>query len=633
MMLVGDDMVRQAETNEAAITAGNTITFVADSGMILTSSVAMPILSDGWQAFSLFVQNISAGGWAWMGVAVHLLLTIFMIVRILSTQRNTGIAIAWLVLLFAIPFVSIIAYLLVGEPFLGKSYKSRNAQAQRMLKGLAKHEAIQLAKVDDTLPERYQGVSRIGTYDTGFGVYDEHQMQLLTSADIMFDTLIKDINQAHSLIVMEFYIIYPKGRVQQVFQALIAAAKRGVECQILADSVGSFSFFSDAWHTRLITAGIIIHQSLPVGLFKTLFKRTDLRNHRKIVVIDDDIGYTGSFNLVDPEFFKQDKDVGQWIDLMMRIKSDKSVSVVTALTAVSVTDIGAESSRNLKLLGKRIEAIINTYTRKLYHPKPAINDVNDKATGYLARQISSFHLSSEYGREFKANNQTLTLTPDPEQVVGEKTTESQSPQALQALKEQALDYMRPLANLKPVSNVLAQLIPSAPRITEHVIYHTLLTIFHRADHGIQITTPYFVPDEALLAALTTAAKRGVEVTLILPKKVDSFLVQHASQSSYSILMEAGVKIALFKGGLLHAKTVVVDDDYCLFGTVNMDMRSFYLNMEVSLALYSSQIVEQVKACQQAYLTQCEMLDLVRWNTRPRYKQLFDSGIRLFSPLL
>lgn len=580
------------------------------SSFVLTAQADLVQLLD---RIMTSLESFSAGNWAWLGVAIHLVLTISMVVRILSTQRNTGIAIAWLVLLFAIPFFSIIAYMLVGEPYLGKSYKLRNSQAQDMLNGVAKRQDIQLAKVDDTLSERYQGVSRIGTFDTGFGVYDNHSMQLLTSADSTFDTLIQDINNASTLILMEFYIIYPKGRVQEVFQALIEAVQRGVECQVLADSVGSFSFFADDWHEKLVEAGVIIHQSLPVGLFKTLLKRSDLRNHRKIVVIDDDIGYTGSFNLVDPEFFKQDKAVGQWIDLIMRIQSDNAVSVVTALAAVSVTDIGAESTRNLEQLGYRIENNINMYTRKLYRPKPAINDINDKASGYLARQISSLNLSDEYGHDFKASEQ------DPDYEVDSDPS--------------LPDYMRAIASMPVIDNVMAQVIPSAPRITEHVIYNTLLTIFHRADHRIQITTPYFVPDEALLAALTTAAKRGVEVTLILPKKVDSFFVQHASQASYSILMEAGVKIALFKGGLLHAKTVVIDDDYCLSGTVNMDMRSFYLNMEISLALYTPSIVKQVYACQQAYLTQCELLQWDEWESRPTYKQLFDSGIRLFSPLL
>lgn len=441
------------------------------------------------------LESLSAGNWAWLGVSIHLVLTVFMVVRILSTQRNTGIAIAWLVLLFAIPFFSIIAYMLVGEPYLGKSYKLRNSQAQNMLKGVAKRQDIQLAQVDDALPKRYQGVSRIGTYDTGFGVYDNHRMQLLTSADSTFDTLIQDINNASALILMEFYIIYPKGRVQEVFQALIEAVERGVECQILADSVGSFSFFTDDWYEKLVEAGVIIHQSLPVGLFKTLFKRSDLRNHRKIVVIDDDIGYTGSFNLVDPEFFKQDKAVGQWIDLIMRIQSDNAVSVVTALAAVNVTDIGAESTRNLQQLGFRIENNINMYTRKLYRPKPAINDINDKASGYLARQISSLNLSDEYGHDFKASEQDPDYEVDPDPSLP--------------------PYMHAIANMPVIDNVMAQVIPSAPRITEHVIYNTLLTIFHRADHRILITTPYFVPDEALLAALTTAAKRGVEVTSTL----------------------------------------------------------------------------------------------------------------------
>ncbi|WP_296402846.1 phospholipase D-like domain-containing protein [Psychrobacter sp.] len=583
------------------------------SSMFMT---AQPVLIKQLDRAMASLESISVGDWAWVGVAVHLLLTVFMVIRILSTQRNTGIAIAWLVLLFAIPFFSIMAYILVGEPYLGKSYKVRNTQAQNLLKGVAQRQDIQLAQVDDTLPKRYQGVSRIGTFDTGFGVYDKHRMQLLTSADSTFDSLIQDINNASNIILMEFYIIYPKGRVQEVFQALIEAAQRGVECQILADSVGSFSFFTDDWHERMVEAGVVVHQSLPVGLFKTLLKRSDLRNHRKIVVIDDDIGYTGSFNLVDPEFFNQDKAVGQWIDLMMRIQSDNAVSVVTALAAVSVTDIGAESTRNLEQLGYRIENNINMYTRKLYRRQPAINDINDKASGYLARQILSNNLSDEYGHDFKASEQ------DPNHEVTEDSAENNIPA-----------YMRTIANLPAIENVMAQVIPSAPRITEHVIYNTLLTIFHRADYRIQITTPYFVPDEALLAALTTAAKRGVEVTILLPKKVDSFLVQHASQASYSILMEAGVKIALFKRGLLHAKTVIIDDDYCLFGTVNMDMRSFYLNMEISLALYSPSIVKQVYECQQSYLTQCEILTLEEWESRPTYKQLFDSGIRLFSPLL
>lgn len=515
------------------------------------------------------------------GLYAHLLTMIIATIRILSVQRNTGVAIAWLTIMFAVPLLGVVAYILVGEPTIGRRYQQRTQHAMALLNDMSQREQLLFDRGHEQLSERYQGVSRIGTRWTGFGVYDGQQMQLLTSADAVFDSLIADIDAARQMILIEFYIIYPKGRVLEVLAALAAAARRGVECHILADSVGSLSFFASEAERSLAQAGVLVHRSLPVGLFKTLFKRTDLRNHRKIVVIDEQVGYTGSFNLVDPRFFKQDKNVGQWVDVMMRIQSLDAVCVVTAMAKVVVADIGAESYGNLDVLHERI----NTYTRKLYVRQPAINDINDTA--------------------------------------------------------QVLDEQKPLvattpeghANLPVVGNVLAQLIPSAPQVTAHVIYNTLVTVIHRANKYVQITTPYFVPDEALLSALTTAAKRGVEVTLIVPERVDSFLVQHASQASYQELLEMGVRIALFKGGLLHTKTVMVDEDYCLFGTVNMDMRSFYLNMEVSLAIYTPELVAQIVAIQKGYLQHCELLSLAQWQQRPSYQRVFDNGVRLFSPLL
>ena len=271
---------------------------------------------------------------------------------------------------------------------------------------------------------------------------------------------------------------------------------------------------------------------------------------------------------------------------MVRSVSQQPISVATAMAKVVITDIGAESKSNLDALHYRV----NSYTRKLYVMYPTINDINSR---------------------------------------------------VQMIEEGVHDNAQPIAGMTSieipqmpiVDNVIAQLIPSAPQVTAHVIYNTLVTVIHRANTRIQITTPYFVPDEALSGALVTAAKRGVDVTIIIPEKVDSFLVQHASQAYYQELLEAGVNIALFKGGLLHAKTVVIDDDYCLFGTVNIDMRSFYLNMEVSLAIYTPEMVKQVADCQDFYLQNCRFLTLEEWQQRQGYQRLFDNVVRLFSPLL
>lgn len=532
--------------------------------------------------------------WSWidlagLGLVLHITLMVVMTLRIVTVQRNIGVSIAWIAMLYTLPLVGFSAYLLLGEPMIGRRYRQRVDQAQLLTNDMAARERLVFDQGQDLLSNHYRGVSLIGTRKTGFGVFAGHQMQLLTSPSAIFDQLITDINNAAHTIYMEFYIVYPKGQVLEVLQALISAANRGVECHILADSVGSLAFVNRKHHEALEKAGVFVHQSLPVGLFKTLFKRSDLRNHRKIIVIDEYIGYTGSFNLVDPNFFKQDKNVGQWIDVMIRSTSVQPISIATAMTKVVVTDIGAESQDNLYELDKRV----NNYTRKLYVMHPTINDLNSRV-----------------------------------QVLDEESDEQES--AVQPLAGTSLIDIAPMP---VVDNVVAQLIPSAPQLTGHVIYNTLVTVIHRANTRIQITTPYFVPDEALSGALTTAARRGVDVTLIVPKKVDSFLVQHASQAYYQELLEAGVKIARFEGGLLHTKTVVIDDDYCLFGTVNIDMRSFYLNMEVTLAIYTPEMVAQVVSCQNAYLQNCQFLELSYWQQRPRSKSLFDNVIRLFSPLL
>ena len=530
--------------------------------------------------------NWSWGDFAGLGLGLHIVLMIVMTLRIVSVQRNIGVSIAWIAVLYTVPVFGFVAYILLGEPMIGRRYRERVDQVSTMMNDMARREHLVFDKGQELLPTHYRGVSQIGTRWTGFGVFPNHDMQLLTTPASIFQHLIDDIHAAQRIVLMEFYIVYPKGQVWEVIEALAVAAQRGVECHILADSVGSLSFINSKAYRTLEKAGVLVHQSLPVGLFKTLFKRSDLRNHRKMVVIDEHIGYIGSFNLVDPRFFKQNKNVGQWIDVAIRTTSQHPISINTAMAKVIVTDIGAENNDNLAELNLRV----NNYTRKLYVMNPTINDLNSRV------KVLSDDMEHHDQPDIGATSIVIPTMP-------------------------------------VVDKVLAQLIPSAPQLTAHVIYNTLVTVIHRANKRIRITTPYFVPDESLSGALMIAAKRGVEVTLIVPEKVDSFLVQHASQAYYQELLDAGVTIALFKGGLLHAKTVVIDDDYCLFGTVNIDMRSFYLNMEVSLAIYTPEMVAQVAYCQDIYLQNCHILSLEDWQQRPGSKRLFDNVVRLFSPLL
>ena len=529
-----------------------------------------------------------------LGVIAHFLITLWLVVRVIQQQRSQSVAIAWIAVLFALPVVGIIGYMLFGEINIGHQYRKRSLMAQKLLRDFAHAHQIDFNKISENLDTEARQLSNIALLKTGLGVYDHHTLTLITDADHIFASLLADIRAANTMILLEFYIVSPQGRVIELLEALMAATQRGVSVHLLADSVGSHAFFRSSWVKKLKAADVFVHESLPVGLFKTIVKRIDIRNHRKLAIFDSCYGYTGSFNLIDPDFFKQNAHVGKWIDVMIRVESHDTVNSVKAMALVTTTDISAETNANFS----NLEKIVNRFTKSLYidtsklHHRKLQHEANARGAGQNA-------------------NPGVTQPP-----------------LLNILPLQSSLQAYP-----SVSQVSLQLIPSAPELTEHVIYETLVCAIFAAKKQVVITTPYFVPDDALLLALTTAAKRGVKVILNVPKKVDSLLVRFASQAYFEPLLSAGVQIYLFNAGLLHAKILCVDDDYCLFGTVNMDMRSFYLNMEVSMAIYNRTMTQQMLTCQHQYLRQSEPLQRDGWQQRSFAAKFLDNAIRLFSPLL
>lgn len=148
-----------------------------------------------------------------------------------------------------------------------------------------------------------------------------------------------------------------------------------------------------------------------------------------------------------------------------------------------------------------------------------------------------------------------------------------------------------------------------------------------------MTTPYFVPDDSILTALLTAALRGVEVTLIVPARNDSVLVRYASAAHFDDLMSAGVRIALFRGGLLHTKSLTIDGMISVFGSVNLDMRSLWLDFEISLLVYDLDFTGRLRSLQDSYLRDSDRLDPDTWRRRPAWRQFMENTCRLLGPLL
>jgi cardiolipin synthase len=353
--------------------------------------------------------------------------------------------------------------------------------------------------------------------------------------------MIFDIDAAKSTCHFEFYIWEAGGIADQVVEALVRAQQRGVTCRVLVDAMGSRSFLRSPMAAKLRHAGVQVKDALPGGLWRMSLVRFDLRQHRKVVVIDGRIGYTGSLNMADPRLFKQSAGVGQWIDAMVRIE------------------------------GPAVEALAITF-------------------------LADWYIETD------ANLADLQISGDarPQPSRGESTV---------------------------------QVMPSGPSLARNAVEQVLLSAVYSARKELVLTTPYFVPSEPLTLALVAAARRGVKVILIVPARVDSQLVKYASGAYKQTLLEAGVRIAAFDGGLLHTKSVTVDGAHSLFGSVNLDPRSMRLNFEILLAIYDPQFTSQLRALQQTYIDDSSLIDLDDYKARPRLKQTAENFARLLAPLL
>jgi len=279
--------------------------------------------------------------------------------------------------------------------------------------------------------------------------------------------------------------------------------------------------------------------ALPIGnpLLRPLHGRIDLRNHRKIVVIDDRITYCGSQNCADPEFRVKPK-YAPWVDALMRFE-------------------GPIARQNQHIFVGDWMSYVDEDIRGLLEPP-----IKAPGTGFTA-----------------------------------------------------------------------QVIATGPTIRNSAMPETFATLMHAARRELTITTPYYVPNESMQAALCGAAQRGVDTKIVFPARNDSWEVAAACRSYYRNLLEADVKIYEFAGGLLHTKSITLDGDVTLIGSANMDRRSFDLNFENNILLYDEALTATMRARQDDYLAtsnEVKMADVEAWSIGQR---LWNNTVGMMGPLL
>jgi cardiolipin synthase len=163
--------------------------------------------------------------------------------------------------------------------------------------------------------------------------------------------------------------------------------------------------------------------------------------------------------------------------------------------------------------------------------------------------------------------------------------------------------------------VTAQVVHSSPAEGSFSMYTMFLLAMSSARHSIYITNPYFLPDGRMTRALTEASKRGVRVVLLLPGAIDNKIVRHASRAGFGELFEAGIEIYEYQAGLLHAKTMVIDGAWATIGSTNLDTRSFALNEEVNLVVYSKDVAVRLERVFADDLVYSRKIDPQAWRER------------------
>ncbi len=476
-------------------------------------------------------------------LVVHAIIVIAIVVRVITKRPATGVALAWLLLVSAVPFAGAVFYLLIGERRISRQRSSRIARLRTDFAKIAEI-AIRdgITDVDwSTHHPAARGMSRLGQNLGGAPTVRGSEFQMFSDTQEILAGLVKDIDAANTSVLMEFYIWNEGGAADAVLEAVIRAAQRGVSCRLLIDALGARPWWKGRQPQRLRDVGVELRAALPVGLFRTFVGRTDLRVHRKIVVVDGRLAWTGSMNLVDPRFFKKESGVGQWVDAMVRLKG----AVVAPLAATMIGDWILETGES------------------------------------LADLVASAGLQL----------------------------------------------------VQPQGQADIQVIASGPGQTDDGLLQMILGLINSAQQELVMTTPYLVPDESLLRAIRGAAARGVRVTLIVPEKVDSLLTRYAARSYYDDLLDVGVNIHLFRGGLLHTKSIMMDRAISMWGTVNLDMRSLWINYEVSLFVYDPVFASELSALQQSYIADSEEINPDEWSARGFPLRFVEDTMRLLSPLL
>lgn len=449
-------------------------------------------------------------------------------VWIVLQKREPVATLSWLLGLALLPYLGFFVYQVFGP---------QRIRRQRLRRARSRESLESGPDPGDTAHADAAELARLGAATTGMAPSSARAVQLLVDGGAKYEALLADIAAATRHVHLEYYIYQPDRTGTALLEALVERARAGVQVRLLVDAIGSGG--ARRFFGPLLEAGGEVAWFHPMR-FGRFWRRpwANLRTHRKIVVIDGRVAYTGGMNITD----EQDERLGEL----------------------------------------------------------AYRDLHLRLEGAVVRKLQ------------------LVFCEDWAYATGDR------------------DFLSSVARDTPEDNapgpVRAQVLVSGPDSPWEAIHRLHVSAIHAAKRRVWMTTPYFVPGEAAMMALTSAALAGLDVRLLVPRESDSTLVTLAARSYFGPLLVAGVKIHEYGPRMLHSKSLLVDDELVVIGSANFDHRSFRLNFEVSMLFDDPDIAARLAA-----LIEDELASAPRV-VRGRRRSLLGARLpealsRLLSPLL
>ena len=494
--------------------------------------VALQLLWLCWVAFAITTGT----GRVWVNGLLNAL-SLLIVLYLVRKDENSAYKVGWIALIGILPLLGGALYLAFGN----KRPSKRLSLKMHAVDSAHKKDLQQQPGVLDSLNADGQGQSR---YVAKYGPYPAWQntrAQYFASGEAMYPQLLADLEKAQKSIFLEFFIVSHGCMWNGIEKVLRRKAAQGVDVRLIYDDFGSLLGLPADFIVRMERAHIRCIPFNPVVPLISLVMNH--RDHRKIVVIDGTVAYTGGVNLAD-EYINQRVRFGHWKDTAVLIKG-KAVDSFTMmfLQLWDVTERDGEE-----------------YRRFLCPPE--------------------FHMPEgmDYG-----------------------------------------GFVMPYAD--------------SPLDGENVGESVYLDILGRSRRYVHITTPYLILDDTTLAALKFAAKRGVEVIIIMPHIPDKLYAYLLARSYYAELLRSGVQIYEYTPGFIHAKMFTSDDEKAVVGTINLDFRSLYLHFECASYFFRNAVVMDVEEDFQKTLAKSERITLENCRKYPFIRRFAGKALRILAPLM